>query len=172
MQTATTALIAVGLGVALYEALQTHTSPIFDDEPEIPDLSRIGQELLFRKHADEPLEEFLRQKYIGLFLIGRAGKRISDTQLDALSAELGHFHQHCHSVTGHDADRSLVEWYISRGVGLKIDLESRLAVCRTVDTAFDGHLYIASAITGKRNKSLSYDLDEDEWADIKRHFNL
>ena len=150
VQTATTALIAVGLGVALYEALQTHTSPIFDDEPEIPDLSKMGRELLAKKHAGEAREEFLKQKYTGLFLIGRAGDGIRDDELDALCAELGHFHQQCYAETHHDADRSLVEWYSLRGVSLKTGLAPRLGACPTVGKNFDAHRYIASAITNKK----------------------
>lgn len=172
VQTAATVVAAAALGVALYEAVQKQLDQFEQDDPDLPDLAMIGKELLTKKHDGEPLEHFLRQKYTGLFLIGRAGTHIPDAELDELCSELGHFHKQCYDITGHDADRSLVEWYECRGVGLKIQLSNRLVACHSVEQAFDGPRYIASAITGMKYSSLPYDLDEDEWYQIKHYFNL
>lgn len=140
--------------------------------PAVPDLAHIGETILKRPYENQPLQEFLKQKYLGLHLIGRTGGRVPGNKVDALATELGHFHQQCFAVTGHDTDRALVEWYETVGVGKRIPLAEILGRSPAVDNSFNGHLYIASAITGDLDPSLTYELTEEEWLLLKRHFNI
>ena len=121
---------------------------------------------------EQSIHDLIRQKYRGLWLIGRVGGRIKDSKLDALAAELGHFHKQYYAATGHDTDRALVAWYETVGVSNRLPLTEILLRSPIVDQFLNAALYAASAITGDKDSSLSYELPTDEWEQIKRHLGI
>ncbi len=133
----------------------------------------VGHELLNKAHSEgQSIHDFIRQKYRGLWLIGRFGGRIEDGELDTLASTLRSFHNQSYTVTGHDTDRALVDWYETVGVSSRLPLAKILRQSPTIDQAFNAALYAASAITGVKDPSLSYELLADEWEQIKRHLSL
>ena len=132
-----------------------------------------GYNLLNRANsAEQSIHDLIRQKYHGLWLIGRVGGRIESGKLDPLASELGHFHKQSYDVTGHDTDRALVAWYETVGVSKRLPLAKILRQSPIVDQAFSAALYAASAITGDKDPSLTYELQTEEWNNIKRHLGL
>ncbi len=137
------------------------------------DVSVAGYNLLNRANsAEQSIHDFIRQKYRGLWLIGRSGGRIEDGKLDTLAAELGHLHKQSYTVTGHDTDRALAAWYETVGVSNRLPLTQLLLRSRIVDQAFDAARYAASAITGEKDPSLKYEIQTEEWNEIKHHLGV
>lgn len=132
-----------------------------------------GTHLIHREQkGEESLEEFLRSRYHGLYLLGRAGHQLDGGELDALAADLAHWHKLCHQVTGHDADRALSEWYSTSGQSRTVPLVRLLQSCAAVEGALNMSVYIAFCLTGNLPAGYPKDIPDDEWHAIKRHLKL
>lgn len=125
-----------------------------------------------KQGTGESLHEFLKSRYHGLYLLGRAGHQLDGSELDALSADLAHWHELCRQVTGHDADRALSEWYSTSGQSRTIPLVRLLEKCDCVEKTLNMPAYIAFCLTGILPASYRKDIPDDEWQAIKRHFKL
>ena len=132
-----------------------------------------GTHLIHREQKrGESLHEFLKSRYDGLYLLGRAEHQLDGDELDALSTNLAHWHKLCHQVTGHDSDRALSEWYSTSGQSRTIPLVRLLDSCKCVGEVLDMSAYIAFCLTGNLSVVYKKDISVDEWGVIKRHFDL
>ena len=129
--------------------------------------------LIHRKQdVGESLHDFLKSRYNGLYLLGRAGHQLDGDELDTLSADLAHWHKLCHQVNGHDADRALSEWYSTVGQSRTIPLLRLLDRCVAVENTLGMPAYIAFCLTGILPAGYQQDIPDDEMHAIRRHFKL
>lgn len=132
-----------------------------------------GTHLIHREQKGRgSLHEFLKSRYDGLYLLGRAEHQLDGDELDALSTNLAHWHKLCHQVTGHDSDRALSEWYSTSGQSRTIPLVRLLDNCECVEKTLNMPAYIGFCLTGSLPAGHNKDIPNEEWAIIKRHFKL
>jgi hypothetical protein len=132
-----------------------------------------GTHLIHREQKEgESLHEFLKSRYHGLYLLGRAEHQLDGDELDALSTNLAHWHKLCHQVTGHDSDRALSEWYSTSGQSRTIPLVRLLDNCEVIEKDLDMSVYIVFCLTGKRLEGYEEDIPDSEREIIKRHLSL
>jgi hypothetical protein len=111
--------------------------------PPRVNFAQVGRELLERNHVPEQtLNDFLRQKYLGLYLIGRSGEQIPDNRREVIAADLRHFH---HQLDRH-TDWAAVGWYETLGVSQTIPLSKLLKACPEVIDLQVEPRYIAFAL--------------------------
>jgi hypothetical protein len=149
---ATAAVVGIGLAVIgffqeLASFLETEGSkpehkPGWQNEPDLSHLAQKGWSLLEQKHdGEQTLDTYLGQKYLGLYLIGRAKTRVPNDRREAIAHDLRHFHHQLDRQT----DWALVEWYETIGVSKSIPLSKLLRVCPEVIALEIDPRYIAFA---------------------------
>lgn len=110
-------------------------------------LASLGREILAKKYADESLSDFLRQTYLGLFLIGRGGEQLNQDEVKPVAAAIQQFHSHL----DRDDDLMIVEWLETMGVSKKHPLFLLLRKCPEIADLGVSTKYIAYAL-GERVK--------------------
>lgn len=174
---------AIAVGTLIAEAIKESQKPKIGRKDTAPSSEQprsihsqmvaSGIHQIHRKQGTgESLHEFLKSRYGGLYLLGRAGHQLDGDELDALSADLAHWHKLYHQVTGHDADRALSEWYSTAGQSRTIPLVRLLDNCECVEKTLNMPAYIGFCLTGSLPAGHNKDIPNEEWAIIKRHFKL
>lgn len=123
------AIIGVIIGVAIVKGIK-ELGEQHDTSPELPsnkvDWVAIGRSILSEKSLpDQTLSEYLQRQYLGLYLIGRSGKQLSNSEIERVSKHLIHFHQQLNRET----DSGIARWYETIGVSHQTLLREELAKC-------------------------------------------
>lgn len=148
---------AIGYAVRDAEADDSETAP---QKPVVnirQKLKERGETLLaerttFAKEGSRDIEAYLKQTYLGLFYIGRAGRQLKPDAVEALAGELQHLH-HLHKPR---KDKALVGWYETVGIGHEETLAALLSSSKVVTDQNLDPRYIAYAL-GVHTEPLSFD---------------
>jgi len=119
-----------------------------------------GSALLKSRKAtakDSSRSTYIKQTYLGLYCIGRAGGKLKADYAESLAREL----QHLHTQQRPRKDKPLAAWYQTLGVSNQDSLAELLAKCTEVKQLGVDSRYIAYAF-GQTVENLSFDglLDE------------
>ncbi len=140
-------------------------TPIPDDSPEPTskktDWAALGRSILEEKPSGEQnLARYLTRQYLGLYLIGRCGERLSSSEIESLAKDLHHFH----IQLNREPDWPLSAWYETVGVLQEIPLSKRLVKSVEVQYLRVNPVYIAYALGEKVSDSL---LDFEDFAELQ-----
>ncbi len=111
-------------------------------KPDLSHLAEKGWDLLEKKYdGEQTLDAYLGQKYLGLYLIGRAETQVPDNRREAIAADLRHFHHQLDRPT----DWAIVGWYETLGVSQSTPLSKLLQACPEIVELKVDPRYIAFA---------------------------
>lgn len=97
--------------------LEARIGKILNDSVEARAISLIGE-----KEPNGELSDFLRRKYLGLFLLGRCGKQLPNSELDGFTTTLRHFHEQL----DRPEDAHIIKWYTTIGLSNGVPLNKIL----------------------------------------------
>ncbi len=140
------AIIGLALVKGLEEILEEtdeKSSTATETLPTDINWATVGRSILAEKATgNQTLNEYLRQQYLGLYVIGRSGERLKDSEIESLCKDLHHFHRQL----DREEDWGPAAWYETIGTSHAIPLSHRLGRCPEIMDLQVDDGYIAHAL--------------------------
>jgi hypothetical protein len=124
-------------------------APTPDDSPkpasEKIDWAALGRSMLAQPAKTDSLSEHLKQQYLALYLIGRSGEKLNQSEIESICKDLHHFHKQL----DRESDWGPAAWYETVGTSHEIPLSHRLSLNPEIKELRVDDGYIAFALGEK-----------------------